>query len=58
MGEPVRLPGMERDGIRHFETPREDALGLQRLTNVAGLSLAVLPNGCLFAIELARHRRL
>lgn len=37
-------------GIRTFETPREDDLGLRRIANAAGLSIAILPNGCLFAI--------
>ena len=35
--------------IRH--TPREADLGLRTLSNESGLSLSVLPNGCLFAIE-------
>ena len=37
--------------IRSFETPREGDLGLRRIGNGAGLSVSVLPNGCLFAIE-------
>ena len=35
--------------IRH--TPREADLGLRTLSNESGLSVSVLPNGCLFAIE-------
>jgi cellobiose phosphorylase len=34
-----------------FRLPLEDELGLHRLTNAAGLEIAVLPNGCVFAIE-------
>lgn len=36
---------------RIFRTPRENELGLQRIKNASGLEIAVLPNGCLFAIE-------
>jgi cellobiose phosphorylase len=36
---------------RTFTLPREDDLGLRRITNGAGLSISVLPNGCIFAIE-------
>jgi 1,2-beta-oligoglucan phosphorylase len=36
---------------RHFVTPREADLGLRRIGNEAGLSIAVLPNACVFAIE-------
>jgi cellobiose phosphorylase len=36
---------------RTFTLPREDDLGLRRITNRAGLSIGVLPNGCIFAIE-------
>ncbi|WKW50057.1 GH36-type glycosyl hydrolase domain-containing protein [Rhodomicrobium lacus] len=36
---------------RSFRTPREEGLGLARIANAAGLRIAVLPNGCLFAIE-------
>ena len=36
---------------RNFRTPRESELGLLRIKNVAGLEIAALPNGCLFAIE-------
>ena len=41
-------------GKRIWKTPRENNLGLSRIENGAGLSLSVLPNGCIFAIE---HRR-
>ena len=36
---------------RTFRTPRESELGLLRIENAAGLEIAALPNGCLFAIE-------
>ncbi len=37
--------------LRSFATPRESDLGLRRISNLSGLSISVLPNGCLFAIE-------
>ena len=39
------------DAARHFVTPREADLGLRRIDSGSGLSIAVLPNACLFAIE-------
>jgi hypothetical protein len=39
---------------RNWATPRDDNLGLYRIENRAGLSISVLPNGCIFALE---HRR-
>lgn len=42
---------MEPDGIRSSLTPHESDLGLRRISNASGLSIAALPNGCLFAIE-------
>ena len=39
-----------------LDTPREADLGLRRIENVSGLSISVLPNGCLFAFE-HRHQR-
>src|SRR5688500_5016117 len=36
---------------RTLTTPRDDDLGLRRIANRAGLSIGVLPNGCIFAIE-------
>ena len=42
---------MTSKGARNFTTPRDSDLGLRRLTNSAGLSISVLPNGCIFAIE-------
>jgi cellobiose phosphorylase len=36
---------------RSFRTPRESELGLHRIKNAAGLEIAVLSNGSLFAIE-------
>jgi 1,2-beta-oligoglucan phosphorylase len=41
---------------RSFPTPGESDLGLRRITNPSGLSLSVLPNGCLFAIEHDHER--
>src|SRR5260221_11170638 len=41
------------DPIRR--TPREADLGLRTVSNESGLSLSVLPNGCLFAIEDRRE---
>ena len=37
--------------VRRFETPRESGLGLSRIASRSGLSISLLPNGCLFAIE-------
>src|ERR1700730_5265287 len=45
---------MAPSGKRNWATPRDDNLGLYRIENRAGLSISVLPNGCIFAIE---HRR-
>lgn len=42
---------MTTPASRTFTTPREADLGLRRITNAAGLSISVLPNGCVFAIE-------
>jgi cellobiose phosphorylase len=42
---------MKPRAARTFVMPRESGLGLRRLTNQAGLSIGVLPNGCVFAIE-------
>ena len=42
---------MNSDRIRRTGTPKESDLGLSRITNGSALSIAVLPNGCLFAIE-------
>ncbi|MCL2385089.1 MAG: cellobiose phosphorylase [Alphaproteobacteria bacterium] len=39
---------------RIWTTPREKDLGLSRIENATGLTISVLPNGALFAIE---HRR-
>jgi cellobiose phosphorylase len=39
---------------RSWKTPRDNHLGLDRIENRAGLSMSVLLNGCIFAIE---HRR-
>ena len=45
---------MVASGKRGWKTPRDSDLGLYRIENRAGLSISVLPNGCIFAIE---HRR-
>jgi cellobiose phosphorylase len=42
--------------LRSFETPREGDLGLRRITNPSGMSISVLPNGCVFAIEHQHER--
>ena len=42
--------------LRSFETPREADLGLRRIANLSGLSISVLPNGCVFAIEHQHER--
>jgi cellobiose phosphorylase len=42
--------------VRRFETPREGDLGLRRISSASGLTLALLPNGCLFAIEYRGER--
>ena len=42
--------------LRTFETPRESDLGLRRIANLSGLSISVLPNGCVFAIEHQHER--
>jgi hypothetical protein len=38
----------------NWATPRDNNLGLYRIENRAGLTISVLPNGCIFALE---HRR-
>lgn len=47
---------MQTDPIRRLVMPREADLGLRRIANAAGLGIACLPNGSLFAIE-HRHER-
>ena len=47
---------MTRGGTRTFTTPRETDLGLRRIANAAGLSIGVLPNGCIFEIAHERGR--
>jgi 1,2-beta-oligoglucan phosphorylase len=42
---------MTSTGTRTCTTPRDNDLGLRRIANAADLSVSVLPNGCLFAIE-------
>jgi 1,2-beta-oligoglucan phosphorylase len=38
-------------------TPRQDDLGLARIVNEAGLSISLLPNGAIFAMEHAEGGR-
>ncbi|MDQ6701907.1 MAG: cellobiose phosphorylase, partial [Pseudomonadota bacterium] len=45
---------MVASGKRSWKTPCDNNLGLYRIENRAGLSISVLPNSCIFAIE---HRR-
>lgn len=47
---------MTRPAARTFHTPREDDLGSRRITNQAGVSISVLSNGCIFAIEHQNER--
>jgi cellobiose phosphorylase len=42
---------MMPSGRRGWTTPRDRDLGLRRIENRSGLSISVLPNGCVFAIE-------
>ena len=42
---------------RSFTTPREDDLRLTRIANRTGLSISLLPNGAIFAIEHARDQQ-
>jgi len=46
---------MVPSGKRNWATPRDNNLGLYRIENHAGLSISVLPNGCIFAIEHQRE---
>ena len=46
---------MLRSAMEHLVTPRRDDLGLKRIANNTGLSISVLPNGAIFAIEHARE---
>ncbi|HET6468734.1 MAG TPA: hypothetical protein VFG43_10195 [Geminicoccaceae bacterium] len=47
---------MTRPADRSFTLAREHELGLHRIGNGAGLSIRVLPNGCVFAIEHQHER--
>src|SRR5271169_598979 len=38
-------------------TPRRDELGLRRIVNWSGLSISLLPNGAIFAIEHEQENR-
>ncbi|MFI5011354.1 MAG: GH36-type glycosyl hydrolase domain-containing protein [Hyphomicrobiales bacterium] len=42
---------MTRSGLRSFATPRDGDLGLRRIANATGLSVSILPNGAILAIE-------
>jgi len=43
-----------RSATRTWTTPRDGDLGLTNVENAAGLTMSILPNACLFAIE---HRQ-
>jgi 1,2-beta-oligoglucan phosphorylase len=45
---------MVPSGKSNWATPRDNNLGLYRIENRAGLTISVLQNGCIFALE---HRR-
>src|SRR5438093_4547645 len=47
----ARTAQMTNPVLRTWNTPREQDLGLRRTANQAGLSVSVLPNGSVFAIE-------
>jgi cellobiose phosphorylase len=47
---------MTSRAARIFMTPRESDLSLSRITSPSGLSIGVLPNGCVFAIEHQHER--
>lgn len=47
---------MTQDAVHHFTTPRVGDLGCRQIANTAGLTVSVLPNGCLFAIEHVSER--
>src|SRR4051794_15886998 len=40
-----------------FKTPQEDDLDLEYLVNGSGLSISILPNGAVFAIEHGPNRQ-
>ncbi len=42
---------MRRVSNESVTTPRQDELGLSRISNTAGLSISFLPNGAIFAME-------
>ena len=41
----------QNSAIQLLSTPRQEDLGLSRLSNAAGLQISLLPNGSVFAIE-------
>lgn len=47
---------MTKDAVRSFNLPRDGDLGCRQITSKAGLTVSVLPNGCLFAIEHVSER--
>jgi cellobiose phosphorylase len=47
---------MKRSAVRKFTAPGESGLGLRTITSRSGLTISLLPNGGLFAIE-HRHER-
>ena len=48
---------MSRSPTEILVTPRQDDLGLVRVVNRTGLSISLLPNGAIFAIEHAHESR-
>jgi 1,2-beta-oligoglucan phosphorylase len=48
---------MTPGGKRSFVTPREDGIGLRRIANQTGMSISILPNGAIFAIEHELDKR-
>ena len=47
---------MTRSAVRELTTPGTSALGLRHITSRSGLTISLLPNGSLFAIEHGHER--
>lgn len=47
---------MTQEAVRTFTLPRDGDLGLRRISNKTGLTVGVLPNGSLFAMEHVSER--
>ncbi|WP_246737377.1 hypothetical protein [Nordella sp. HKS 07] len=47
---------MTNDAVRSFTLPRDGDRGCREIANKAGLTVSVLPNGCLFALEHVSER--